>query len=113
MKVLVTGGRDYDDRDKVFATLDAIHSNTPITLLIEGGAFGADTLAWVWTRLRRVTCRTKRARWAMHGNAAGPLRNRRMVEMQPDLVVAFPGGRGTHNCVTLASYYGLRVHQVR
>jgi len=44
-KIIVCGGRNYDDRDQLFRILDAAHLMNPIILLIHGDASGADTLA--------------------------------------------------------------------
>lgn len=53
------------------------------------------------------------ADWHTHGRAAGPIRNRRMIEEgKPDLVVAFPGGRGTANMVNQARAAGIEVREV-
>ena len=39
MRLLVCGGREYADREKVFQVLDAFHRQSgPVTLLIHGGA---------------------------------------------------------------------------
>lgn len=45
MKVLVCGGRDYADREAVAAVLKDIHLRHGISVVIEGGATGADRLA--------------------------------------------------------------------
>ncbi|HVM95122.1 MAG TPA: hypothetical protein VMT89_01980, partial [Candidatus Acidoferrales bacterium] len=43
------------------------------------------------------------ADWRRNGRAAGPIRNQQMLtEGKPDLVVAFPGGRGTRDMVNKA-----------
>ena len=44
MRVLVCGGRDYEDRETLERVLDTI----PITTLIVGDARGADSLAWLY-----------------------------------------------------------------
>ena len=52
--------------------------------------------------------------WEKHGRAAGPIRNKLMLdEGRPDLVVAFPGGRGTANMVKQASAASVEVIEVR
>lgn len=63
MKLLACGGRAFNDCDFVFATLDRIHSQRPITLLIEGGQTGADTWARQWAMSRGVPRETERAEW--------------------------------------------------
>lgn len=111
MRVLVCGGRDFSDRNRVYDQLDAIHVKTPIECLIEGGADGVDHFACLWSAKRDVTSHQRfTADWAIHGRAAGPIRNARMLaEGRPDLVVAFPGGRGTADMVRKAEAAGIPV----
>ncbi len=45
MIVLVCGGRDYRNKDLLFQKLSDFHLHATITLLINGGATGADTLS--------------------------------------------------------------------
>ena len=49
------------------------------------------------------------SKWKMHGKKAGPLRNQEMVDAGTDLVVAFPGGRGTADLVRRARAAGLQI----
>ena len=102
-RVLVCGGRDYGDRAALFAALDRLHAERRFTMLIAGGARGADTLAAEWANSRGVPAEIYMADWKRQGRAAGPIRNERMLrEGKPDLVVAFPGGKGTAGMVALA-----------
>lgn len=120
LRVLVCGGRDYTDRaevDKMLFALDATHG--PISVVIHGGASGADTLAHRWVRAMiaagsKMEEQEYRADWKQYyGIAAGPIRNRIMlVEGKPDLVIAFPGGRGTKNMTELARRAGVKVIEV-
>lgn len=113
MRVLVCGGRDYSGGKAywhVGEVLSEIHDATPITAIIEGGARGADACARGWAAEEGVKCVTVPADWATHGKAAGPIRNRRMLtDFAPDLVVAFPGGRGTADMVRQAEAAGVPV----
>lgn len=100
-RVLVTGGRRYDDKVHVYNTLsDIVDSWGPI-FIIQGGATGADKHARDWAADNFLPCATVDAAWKK-GNLAGPKRNGWMVELEPDLCVSFPGGRGTANCVKQA-----------
>lgn len=113
-RVLVCGGRDYDDRERVFQILDVAHEANPIVLLIHGGASGADALADEWQRSRRVRTRRYNADWLHHGKAAGPIRNQLMLDDgKPHMVIAFPGGRGTADMVRRAEKAGVPVVKVR
>lgn len=109
MRVLVTGGRDYRGRDRVWAELDALHREYGITELIEGGATGADDLARQWAEFTGVRCTTVEADWRRWGNRAGPIRNSEMATMGPDVCVVFPGGRGTSDMMRKAYAAGISV----
>lgn len=52
------------------------------------------------------------ADWRRLGKAAGPIRNQTMADRRPDLVIAFPGGRGTADMTMRARASGLRVIEV-
>lgn len=109
MRVLVCGGRDYADKEKVASTLEAIGPS----LIIEGGATGADYCAAHWAAKAGIPAETFSADWTAHGKAAGPIRNQRMIdEGKPDLVVAFPGGRGTADMVRRARAAGIEVKEI-
>lgn len=103
MKLLVCGGRDFDDEGFIHSTLFALRESNPFHLLIHGNARGADRIAGEWARsqygVQEVVCP---ANWYLHGNRAGFMRNQAMLELGPDIVLAFPGGTGTRMMVKLA-----------
>lgn len=101
-KVLVCGSRGYTNTKHLHKSLDKIHEEYPIELVIEGGARGADELASIWATSKGIPNKRVYADWSMHNKAAGPIRNQKMIEMKPDLVVAFPGGKGTQDMKTRA-----------
>lgn len=118
MRVLVCGGRDYGNRDLVYETLDQFHTERPITLLIQGGATGADALAKDWANSRNIALQEFVADWdnldvpvllmkfrrgKAYNALAGIERNKRMLaEGVPDVVIKFPGGRGTFDMLCRA-----------
>ena len=111
MTVLVCGGRDYTDRDRLFKLLD--FNRAKIGMIVHGGAKGADTLAGNWCYERAVPMMLVPAEWALHGKKAGFIRNAKMLAVgKPDLVVAFPGGVGTAMMVRLARKAGVRVIEI-
>lgn len=109
MRVLVTGGRTFADRDWLWAGLDLLHSMDPITEIIEGGAPGADVRAGEWACRREIRCTVVPAQWERHGRGAGFIRNAEMAKMQPDVVLACPGGNGTDHMVQVAQAAKIRV----
>ena len=114
MRVLVCGGRTFADKAHMISCMDAVHSTEgPITQLIHGGANGADTMSGEWARTRNVPVKVYHADWRKHGNSAGPKRNQLMlIDGKPDLVVAFPGGKGTAHMVRIAKAAGVTVMEV-
>jgi NADPH:quinone reductase-like Zn-dependent oxidoreductase len=109
MRVLITGGRDFADRDLLFETLDRLHAVHGFTVLIHGAASGADTLAGEWAKECGVEVIARAADWKKHGRAAGPIRNQEMLKENPQMVIAFPGGKGTANMVAIAKKAGIEV----
>jgi hypothetical protein len=108
--VIVTGGRDYSDPAKLYEVLDGM---LPVEELIQGGASGADKYASEWAVSRGIACRTYKANWDKFGKTAGPIRNRIMLEENKlAVLVAFPGGAGTANCVRVAKSLGIKVIEI-
>lgn len=113
MRVLVCGGRNYNDADKVAAVLNKLHAEARIDVIIEGGARGADRLARQWAISRHVRLETFEADWENQGSFAGPARNHRMLlEGNPDVVIAFAGGKGTADMTKKAFKAGILVVEI-
>lgn len=117
MKVLVYGGRKFDDRDRLYASLyrlakEALSHNDPI-VIIQGMAPGADRLAreWAidsghafedfpaeWTNFDLPGCvrRQHGSNGAWFNATAGHYRNQQMIDVgHPECAVECPGGKGT------------------
>jgi hypothetical protein len=120
MRVLVCGGRDYHDYKKVSEVLGDLyyslsHEEQNCFVLISGGARGADTLArrWAQNYLPGFSFMGFRADWKSYGLSAGPKRNAQMLEEgKPDLVLAFPGGKGTADMVKKARAAKVKVEEI-
>jgi predicted Rossmann-fold nucleotide-binding protein len=112
MKVVVCGGRDFRERAFAFAELSRLHDLYGFTEVIQGGAKGADSLAYWWAKNKEIPVKTVNAQWEIHGKSAGVIRNFVMADMKPDLVIAFPGGRGTKDMVRIARKRGIKVIEV-
>lgn len=115
VRVLVTGGRRFDNERRLTEVLNEIDTRMGITTIIHGAARGADALADLWARTHNCGVVAFPAKWDQHGRSAGPIRNREMLNRgQPDFVVAFlyPGGEvgaGTRNMCDQAVAAGLQV----
>ena len=111
--MLVCGGREFANRQLLTEVLNRLHQERGIALIISGGARGADTMAEWWAKAKGVPCDVYEADWISLGRKAGPIRNQRMLdEGKPDLVVAFPGGRGTADMVRRGREAGVEVIEV-
>ena len=98
MRVVVYGGRDWDNQAALDTALDFLHAQHGFTRLIHGGYRGADRQAEYWADRRGVPVHCFSANWGRYGARAGPLRNQWMVDVgRPELAVEFPGGRGTRD----------------
>ena len=115
MKVLVTGGRDYQGRAEVFAALDRLrpsHIAHGACSDREGNLIGTDRWADEWADERFVPCRRYYADWSQ-GRRAGPIRNSfALKDFEPECVLASPGGAGTADMVGKANKAGVPVEFV-
>jgi predicted Rossmann-fold nucleotide-binding protein len=108
MRVLICGGREYDDRKFLRSRLQVIHTDTPFSVVITGGAPGADRLGEEWAKSQGIPTIRMEANWTRYGKKAGPLRNQWMIDLaKPDFVVAFPGSRGTQDMIDRAKAAGI------
>ena len=130
MRIGVTGGRDFKDRAMVERAFDKYVTQDDI--IIEGEALGADSLCRDVAYERGIQVESYPADWsgpcgpecppnhrrqnksdAHHGEsndycpAAGPRRNRRMLESGLDFLLAFPGGTGTQNMIDICKSAGV------
>lgn len=110
MRAIICGGRSYSFTPKDHEFLNALHEAHKFTLIISGGANGADREGEIWARLNAIPVHVERAQWGLYGKSAGPIRNAAMAELA-DMVIAFPGGSGTADMVKRAKEKGLAVHQ--
>ena len=106
LRVLVTGGREYNI---VSAVRTALATLSPVEI-IHGLAKGADTLAGSYGKDIQIQVTEFPADWNQHGKAAGPIRNEKMLlESKPDIVLAFNGNSGTDHMKTTAHKHGYPV----
>ena len=102
MRVLVCGGRDYNDDVSCLSQIN-------ISILIHGQARGADARAAQWAQENGIHTAGVPALWDYFNKAAGYRRNSAMLLLLPEYCVAFPGGRGTEMMVELCEKKGIPV----
>lgn len=87
-----------------------LHARQRISTVISGGCTGADQYAAEWAARWAIPTEIYKADWYTFERAAGPIRNQRMLdEGRPDMVLAFPGGKGTADMMAKAEAAGVPV----
>jgi len=102
MRILVTGDREWKDREAVERAFDRFKP----THVIEGECRGLDLMARAVAEARGIPVTPVAAEWDSYGKAAGHIRNGAMLDLGPELVLAFHNNfkksKGTKNCVDQA-----------
>lgn len=105
-KILCTGSRDWTDTVTVAQALEVeLRRSNPSKpdIVIHGNCRGLDKIVEKVCQLTGIHTAVVDARWLVHGERAGPLRNGVMVSLEPDVALVFhddlPNSKGTKDCV--------------
>ncbi|MDO4459885.1 MAG: DUF2493 domain-containing protein [Clostridia bacterium] len=118
MRILVCGGRDFSDYEKLRFTLDEIISGKVNIEIVSGHAKGADELGEKYALEKGYPVRMFYPEWGKFGKAAGIIRNREMLEYigeDDGIAVAFWDGvsSGTAFTIKEAKSKGIKLHVIR
>ena len=109
MKVIIAGGRDFNNREVAFKCLDK-RMWSKGDVIVSGHASGADALGEEYAKAHGLDIDLHPANWREYGRAAGPIRNREMAEVADKLIAFWDGkSRGTKNMISEAKEKGLCV----
>lgn len=104
----IVGHRKFTDQHLLDDTLKefVVRHGMP-TLVVSGGAKGADTLGEAWAKKHKIVVNILKPDWKKHGKKAGVLRNTDIVNACTH-VVAFPSklGKGTQDSIHKAKLQG-------
>jgi len=99
-RVCISGSRDFKNLSLVREFISSLPRNTTI---VHGGARGVDATADAAARAAGLAVEVVPADWTRLGRAAGPIRNRAMVESCHRLVAFWDGSsRGTKSAIDAA-----------
>ncbi len=118
MEIIVAGGREFSNYSLLEETLDKIIQQPEQTLLISGGARGADALGERYAHTKNISVVRCPADWKRYRKGAGERRNREMARQAAEddqgALVAFWDGksRGTGKMIELAKQHGLKIYIV-
>jgi len=109
MKILCCGSRDWKNKGRI---QDILEKYPKDTIIIQGEASGADKLCKEVAKSLGMVVIPVPADWDKYGKAAGPIRNKLMLDMKPEIVIAFhnniQSSKGTKNCLMQARQQGIR-----
>lgn len=103
LKVVIAGGRDFNDFDKLTRVCDNILKNIDKVEIISGVAIGADRLGELYAKQKGYTLHQFPAEWDVYGKSAGYKRNVRMAEFSDAVIVFWNGNsKGTSHMINAA-----------
>ncbi len=114
MKVIIAGGRNFHDYDKLRESCDNILVNQKEVEIVSGTAAGADTLGERYAQEKGYEVKKFPAQWDLYGKSAGYKRNQQMAEYADGLIAFWDGkSRGTKHMIDIANKMGLKVRVIR
>ena len=119
--LIVCGGRDFGnaafENDCIEQTIAKFKLQKNDTVIMSGGATGADTIALEWAHANEWNAMRVPAKWNDMGKSAGMARNIEMLELamrmrasgDAIIVLAMPGGIGTSAMISCTKKH-MRYH---
>jgi predicted Rossmann-fold nucleotide-binding protein len=123
MKVIICGGRDFNNYDQVKKAV--INSGFEITEVVSGGAKGADSLGERWAKENNVPVKLfpadwnnikakgaiiKVNQWHKKFNSRAGLDRNELMALYADALIAMDGGSGTADMIKRATKHELAVY---
>lgn len=114
MRVIIAGGRDFNDYELLEEKCNAILPNEYEPEIVCGKARGADTLGELYAKQYNLEIKYFPANWDLYGKRAGYIRNQQMALYAKEnngVLIAFWDGKskGTKHMIDLANKHGLKV----
>ena len=113
MLVLICGDRNWTDASAIEREMIRHGLDPQRDTIMHGAARGADSLAGQYAKAHGFPVKVFPAQWDTYGRSAGPIRNKQMLDENPDLVLAFhpniAKSKGTGHMVRIARAKGTPV----
>jgi hypothetical protein len=114
MKVIIAGGRDFNDFELLKDKCDIYLSQQSNVEIVSGTANGADKLGERYAKESNLKLTKFPADWDLYGRGAGPIRNKEMADYADSLVVFWDGkSKGTENMIAEARKRGLSIRIIK
>jgi hypothetical protein len=112
-KLIVAGGRDFNDYDLLKSKLDKLLQNKTDVEIVCGKARGADSLGERYGKEMGYPIKEFPANWNKYGKSAGYIRNKEMAEYADGCVCFWDGkSKGTGHMIDLAKEKNLDLRVV-
>jgi len=100
IKLAIVGSRNFEPLDFVRKVIQSLNKDV---IIISGGAKGVDETAICEAKKCGMRTEVYYADWAMHGKAAGPIRNSVLIEKSDGVIAFWDGGsKGTKDSISKA-----------
>jgi hypothetical protein len=119
MKLIIAGGRYYDDYDYLVKAVDDYLGKRDDVEIVSGGQvtrdetgklYGADYLGECYAKQKGFKIKKFPAEWNKYGKQAGPMRNLQMADYADALIAFWDGkSKGTKNMIDFARAKSLEV----
>ncbi len=110
LRILVCGDRNWTDRECI--TRELLRYD-PTSIIVQGTCRGADKMAAESAQMLGLHCEGYAPDWERYGRAAGPIRNKRMLDTGIHLVLCFHNdignSKGTRNMMNQALARGIEI----
>jgi len=110
MVIAIIGSRTFNNYALLKSEVDKVAADNPISLIVSGGAIGADKLGERYAVEHSVDKLVLKPDWNRFGKSAGFIRNKDIVD-NADTVIAFWNGesKGTKHSIDYARKLGKQV----
>ena len=114
MKIIIAGGREFNDYDLLKSKCDEILRLQTDIEIVSGKARGADKLGEDYAKEKGYKIKEFPADWEKYKKGAGYIRNKKMAEYSEGLIAFWDGkSKGTKSMIDLAKQHGLKVRVIK
>jgi hypothetical protein len=114
MKVIIAGGRTFNDYELLRSKVDYFLSNQTEIEIVSGTANGADKLGERYAAERCYLVKRFIPDWNFYGKKAGYIRNEDMAKYADALICFWDGkSRGSKHMIDIAKRYELKIRVVK
>ena len=113
MKVIIAGGRDFNNYELLKERCDYFLQNQTDIEIVSGNANGADKLGEQYAIEKNYSLKIFKAEWDKYGKSAGMIRNTEMSNYGDTLIAFWDGkSKGTASMIALAKRQQLKLQVI-